>query len=144
MQSISYAYYDALQGVRGKATEGKILSNDANDDKLTAFVQGKKSYYIKTEGQEEDALYLRNFLEQVTDTMKEAASPEEAEIVFRLCPYIFDVSDFSRKEIYIDGRRNCMITEDDALTVENYKYSKLLYLYMNQGAFIEACRRLRE
>lgn len=144
MQSISFAYYDAIQGIRGKASEGKILSNDANDDKLIAFVQDKKSYYIKTEDREEDAVYLRNFLEQANDAMQEAASPGEAEIVFHLCPYIFDVEDLSRKEIYIDGRRNCIITEDDVMTVENYKYSKLLYLYMNQGAFIEACKRMRE
>jgi len=64
MQSISYAYQDALQGVSGKAAEYKILPNDANDNKLTDFVQDKKSYFIVEDGYSEDALYLRNFLNQ--------------------------------------------------------------------------------
>lgn len=47
MQTISYAFFDAVRGVRGKAAEHKILPNDANDDKLRAFLQDKNTYYIK-------------------------------------------------------------------------------------------------
>lgn len=144
MQSISYAYQDALQGVRGKAAEYKILENDANDNKLTQFVQDKNTYFIVEEGQEEDAYYLRNFLSSVNPGLTEADSPEAAEIVFHLCPYIFQVRDLSRKEIYIDGERNCIISEDDAEAVRNYEYSKLLFLYMNQGVFLAAARQFRE
>ena len=144
MQSISYAYYDAVQGIRGRAEEGKILSNDANDEKLIAFVQEKKSYFIKSENMEEDARYLRNFLEKANENIQESDSAEEAEVVFHLCPYIFEVKDLSRNEIYIDGNRNCIITEEDAMTVEKYDYCRLLFLYMNQGAFLKACKKLRQ
>ena len=144
MQSISYAYYDAVQGIRGRAEEGKILSNDANDEKLIAFVQEKKSYFIKSENMEEDAMYLRNFLEKANENIQESDSAEEAEVVFHLCPYIFEVKDLSRNEIYIDGNRNCIITEEDAMTVEKYDYCRLLFLYMNQGAFLKACKKLRQ
>ena len=65
MQTISYAYQDALAGVRGKAEEYKILLNDANDDKLIAFMKEKKSFCIIPGNQEEEYIYLRNFLQSV-------------------------------------------------------------------------------
>lgn len=143
MQTISYAYQDALAGVRGKAEEYKILLNDANDDKLIAFMKEKKSFCIIPGNQEEEYIYLRNFLQSVNPELVEMAE-EEAEVVFRLCPYIFQVGDLSRKEIYIDGDRNCILTEDDAEVCRNYQYSKLLFIYMNQGVFLAAARRMRE
>lgn len=143
MQSISYAYHDALSGVRGRAEEYKILVNDANDDKLIAYIRDKKSFFIFEEGQDEDAYYLRNFLIRENPSLSEVVSPEQADMVFHLCPYIFQVKDLTRKEIYIDGDRNCIITEDDVEAVRNYEYSKLLFLYMNQGVFLASARKLR-
>ncbi len=142
-QSLSYALFDAMSGVRGKAEDYKILENDANDDRLTAFVQDKKSYYIIADGQEEDARYLRDFLAVANPDMGEVKK-EEAEMILHLCPNIFKVKDLSRKEIYIDSNRNCIITEDDAEIVKNYEYSKMLFLYMNQNVFLAAAKRLRE
>ena len=131
MQTLAYAYQDALTGVRGKAKEYQILTNDANDDKLIAYIQGKHTYAIQqAEGMEEDAIYLQNFLEKENETMRQV-DEREAEIVFTLCPYIFQVKDFSLQHIYIDGERNCIISEDDANVVQNYQYSKLLYIYSN-------------
>lgn len=144
MQSISYAYQDALQGVRGKADAYKILSNDANDDKLSDFIKDKKTFYIKEEDQNEDAVYLRNFLLSVNPQLVESDSDRDAEMVFHLCPYIFQVKDFSLKEIYIDSERNCMIDMDDVVAVQNYDYSKLLFIYMNQGIFMAAARKMRQ
>lgn len=142
-QSLSYALFDAMSGVRGKADDYKILENDSNNDKLTDYVKNKKSYCIITDGQEEDALYLRNFLVSVNPDIREVKK-EEAEMILHLCPYIFDVKDLSRKEIYIDSNRSCIITEDDADIVRNYKYSRMLFLYMNQGVFLAAAKKLRE
>lgn len=144
MQTISYAYQDALAGVRGKAEDYKILSNDANDDKLVAYMKDKKSYFILSEGQEEDGMYLRNFLQSVAPELVETASQEEAEVVFRLCPYIFRVRDLSLQEIYIDSERSCILNEDDVTAVQNYEYSKMLFIYMNQSVFLAAARRMRK
>ena len=102
MQSISYAYQDALQGVSGKAAEYKILPNDANDNKLTEFVQDKKSYFIVEDSYSEDALYLRNFLNQANPGLTEAAQREQADAIFHLCNDIFRIKDFSLEKIYID------------------------------------------
>lgn len=143
MQTISYAYHDALSGVRGKAADYKILPNDANDDKLTEYMKTKKSYRI-IPGDQEDSVYLKNFLQSIQPELVEMSGEEEAEVVFRLCPYIFHVRDLSRREIYIDEERNCIITEDDARVIENYEYSKLLFIYLNQGVFLAAARRMRD
>ena len=142
MQTLSYAYHDALMGIRGRA-EYQILENDANDDKLEKFLKGIKTYHIITDGMEEDAIYLRNFFASVNSDLLET-EPGKAEAVFHMCPYIFEVKDLSRKEIYIDGERSCIITEEDAEVVKNYSYCKMLFLYMNQGAFLAAVKRLRE
>ncbi|MBD5543585.1 MAG: glycosyltransferase family 2 protein [Lachnospiraceae bacterium] len=139
-QSLAYALFDAISGVRGKADEYKILKNDANDDKLIAYVGTKKSYCIITDGQEEDALYLRNFLASVNPDIKEVKK-EDAEMILHLCPYIFKVKDLSRKEIYIDSSRSCIITEEDAEIVRNYEYSRMLFLYMNQSVFLAAAKK---
>lgn len=144
MQSISYAFHDALSGTRGKAEEYKILKNDANDDKLITYIKNKKTFTILADGQEEDAVYLRNFLMSVNSELKEVAEKEQAEAVFHLCPYIFQVKDFSLKEIYIDSERNCILNSDDVTAVQNYDYSKLLFIYMNQGVFLSAARSMRE
>lgn len=144
MQSISYAFHDAMNGVRGKALDYKILKNDANDDKLIAYIQDKKSYFIEENGQEEDAYYLRNFLEKENPIMKEAVAKEGADVVFSLCPYIFSVKDYSLDKVYIDSERNCIVNADDVLAVQNYEYSKLLFIYMNQGVFLKAAESFRE
>lgn len=145
MRTLAYAYQDALAGTRGRAKEYQILPNDANDDKLIAFIQGKKSFCILAEGQEEDAMYLRNFLAKYNDSIKEVAR-EKAEVVFRLCPYIFQIQEFdlSGKEIMIDSERNCVLTKDDAEIVKNYQYSKMLYIYMNQDVFLAAAKGMRK
>lgn len=142
MQTLAFAYQDALSGTRGKAQEYQILKNDANDDKLIHYLQDKHSYFIESEGMEEEAVYLRNFIEKHNDNMKEEER-QKAEVVFHLCPYIFDVKDLSRNEIYIDGERNCIISEDDAVCVKNYEYSKLLYIYMNQAVLLAQAKKLR-
>lgn len=142
-QSLAYALFDAMSGVRGKAADYKILDNDANDDKLTAYIQDKKSYCIITDGQEEDAMYLRNFLASVNPQLVETEK-ENAQIVFHLCPYIFQVKDLTRQEIYIDPDRSCIITEEDVEIVRNYEYSKMLFLYMNQEVFLAAANRMRK
>lgn len=147
MQTISYAYQDALQGIRGKAADYKILPNDANDDKLIAFLQDKNTYALVAEPsnpQTEDAGYFRNFLQNARPQLTEVTDTASADVIFHLCPYIFHVTDVSRREIYIDCERNCMITKEDALAVQNYNYCKTLFIYMNQGIFLDAAKKQRK
>lgn len=142
-QTISYAFYDALAGVRGKADSYKILKNDANDNKLIQTLQGRKSFAIEENNQEEDAYYLRNFIASVCPDLREEEQTK-AEIVFRFCDYIFYSEKMpDGKEILIDSERNCVVDENDIEICKNYGYSKWLFIYMNQGVFLAAARRMR-
>ena len=141
--SISLAYQDSLTGVRGKAGEGRILPNDANDDKLIAFIGEKKSYYLIDTGFEEDAEYLRNFFEKEAPAMKPVEKPEQAEVVFELCENIFHVKDLSMEKVYIDIFRNALLDEEDAEALREYEYAKLLHVYMNQDILLDAVKKLR-
>jgi len=142
-QTISYAFYDALTGVRGKADSYKILKNDANDNKLIQTLQGRKSFAIEENNQEEDAYYLRNFIASVCPDLREEEQTK-AEIVFRFCDYIFYSEKMpDGKEILIDSERNCVVDENDIEICKNYGYSKWLFIYMNQGVFLAAARRMR-
>ena len=132
MRSITAAYYDAVGGIRGKAGENRILPNDANDDKLIQYMQNKKSYFIQSDGHEEDERYLKNFLEEYCPYCKPVKEND-----------IFGVKDLSLKKIYIDPYRNAILDEEDCEAVKNYAYSKMFFIYMNQSAFLDACDRLR-
>ena len=142
--SIALAYQDALTGVRGKAGEGRILENDANDDKLIAYIQGKKSYYLVDTGFEDDAVYLRNFFEKEAPQMTPCDKPEDADVVFEMCENIFRVKDLSLERVYIDTFRNAVMDDEDVEALREYDYSKLLYVYMNQDILIDAVKRLRD
>ena len=66
----------------------------------------------------------------------------KAEIVFRFCDYIFYSEKMpDGKEILIDSERNCVVDENDIEICKNYGYSKWLFIYMNQGVFLEGQRR---
>ncbi len=144
MKSISFAYQDAITGVRGKADEYKILPNDANDDKLIGFIRDKKSYHLTDTGFEEDAEYLRNFFEKYAPDMKETKSEEDADVSFELCENLFAIKDLELKKIYIDIYRNALIDDEDKEAIEKYEYSKFLYIYMNQEVLLRAAKNLRE
>lgn len=142
VRSIYYAFQDALEGVRGKAAEYKILPNDAGDYKLLAYMQDKKTYYIREEDRQQEALLFRNFLYQAYPSLQETIEAD-AEVVFHLCPDIFRVRDFSLQEIYVDADRNCILDESDAEAVQHYEYSKMLFIYLNQSVFLAKMREIR-
>lgn len=135
VQSIYYAYQDALEGVRGKAEEYKILPNDADEQKLLKYMQGKRTYYIREEGRQQEAFFLRNFLKKANPSLCEVTE-QDAEVRFHLCPDIFQVRDFSLREIYVDAEQNCILDQEDVAAVQHYRYSKMLFIYLNQGVFL--------
>lgn len=143
VQSIYYAYQDALEGIRGKAETDKILPNDAEQHKLVKHIQGKKSYHIREEGMQQEAFFLRNLLKKANPSVCET-SEKDAEVIFHLCPDIFRVSDFSLREIYVDIEQNCILDQSDVSAVQNYEYSKMLFIYLNQGVFLAKMRKMDE
>lgn len=144
MKTISYAFFDAIRGVRGKAAEYKIMENDANDDKLREFLKDKKTYYLMPYQDEMQANIMENFIKTLNPGIERLARKEQADISICLCDYVMHVKDNDRSIVYIDSENNCILDEDDWKAVENYEYSRSLFIYMNQAAFLDAVYSLRK
>lgn len=144
MQTISYAYYDAVRGVRGKAAEHKIMENDANDDKFRRYLKDKRTYHILPCNDALQVNITENYIRSLNPEMKHCADAGQADIRISLCDYVMHVKNGDRNIIYMDSENNCILDEDDWMTVENYEYSKSLFVYMNQAPFLDAVYALRE
>lgn len=144
MQTISYAFYDAVRGVRGKAAEHKIMENDANDDKFLRYVKDKKSFYLMPCGDTARQEMAENYIKALAPELERCLDPESADFSVCLCDYVMHVRDGDRKIVYIDTENNCILDDEDWTAVENYAYCKSLFIYMNQAPFLDAVYSLRK
>ncbi len=146
MQTISYAYYDAIRDVRGKASDGKIMENDASDSRFQAYLQTKKTYYLKADTPEEEQ-DAQTFIEALQTGCRRVEQESEAEITIAVCPYIMQCKREQypgEDQIVLDSYKNVILNESDWEAVSQYDYAKSLFIYMNQGAFLDATKALRE
>ena len=146
MQTISYAYYDAIRDVRGKATDGKIMENDASDSRFQTYLQTKKTYYLKADAIEEEQ-DAQTFIEALQTGCRRVEQESEAEITIVVCPYIMRCKREQypeKNQIVLDSYKNVILDESDWEAVSQYDYAKSLFIYMNQGAFLDATKVLRE
>lgn len=144
MKTISYAFFDAVRGVRGKASEYKILPNDANDDKLQTFLQNKSTYAIVASGRKEQEELAEGLLQSLNPKLVRSDKVQNADVVFCLCDYVMHVKERTPGIVYLDEEHNCILDDADWQAVENYHYSKSLFIYMNQAPFLDAVYTLRE
>ena len=143
MRTISYSFFDAIRGVRGKAAEHKILPNDANDDKLRAFLQGKRTYFLVADGQEAVLSDAEATIHSLNPEMERVMDRQQADVTIGLCDYVMKMKGGDHGIVYLDTERNAIIDEEDWMAVDNYEYSKSLFVYMNQAAFLDAVFSLR-
>lgn len=144
MQTISYAFYDAVRGVRGKAAEHKIMENDANDDKFRKYLKDKKSFYLMPCGDAARQEMAENYIKALSPEMELCEDAEHADFTVCLCDYVMHVRNGDRKIVYIDTENNCILDDEDWTAVENYAYCKSLFIYMNQAPFLDAVYSLRK
>ena len=69
---------------------------------------------------------------------------EEADVIFSMSDYIMQVKEREKEKIYIDNYMNILENEDDMLLVKNYKFSKTLFLYMNQNIFLDTVDKVQK
>lgn len=143
MRTISYAFYDAIRGVRGKAAEHKILPNDANDEKLRGYLKGKRTCHILPGGAEGQQELVGHFLKTLNPELTLCEDKEGAEVLFQPCDYVMKMAGRARNVVYIDTEKNVILDEEDWKCVENYSYAKSLFVYMNQMAFLDAAEAVR-
>lgn len=144
MQTISYAFFDAIRGVRGKAAEHKIVENDANDNKFREYLSGKNTFYLMPYPDAAQMELTENFVKALNPEMRRCADSSEADVTLCLCDYVMHVKERNPGVAYIDTENNCILDEEDWMAVTNYNYSKSLFIYMNQAPFLDAVLDLRE
>lgn len=146
MQTISYAYYDAIRDVRGKASDGKIRNNDASDSRFQSYLQTKKTYYLKADTTEEEQ-EAQAFIEALQTECQRVEQESDADVTIVVCPYIMRCKREQypeKNQIVLDSYKNVILDESDWEAVSQYDYAKSLFIYMNQGAFLEATKALRK
>ena len=144
MQTISYAFHDAIRGVRGKADEHKIMPNDANDEKLQTFLQDKKTYHLLPCENEAQWDATKSLIETLNPEINMCENESQADVTFCPCDYVMYVKSDKHDLVYIDTENNCIIDEADWQSVEQYAYSRSLFIYMHQGAFLDAVDAIRK
>lgn len=150
-ETISYAFFDAVRNVRGKAAEHKILPNDANDNKLRTFLRSIDTFYLMPEGEigaggdsarrEADAL---QFLHLLNPDLRQCETASGADAVICPCRYVMHLQGGDRGVVYVDEEHNCILDADDWQAVDNYQYTKSMFIYMNQAPFLDAVCTLRK
>ena len=128
--TLQYALFDAMMGVRGKAAAEKILPNDKSEKRVReTLARYEKICVIDTE-----KIGLQEALQELAPGMQ-FVEEAEAQVVWRSCPYIMTLTDFSGKDIYVDPNWNILVDEEDIPVIRQYGYSLQLFLYMHQDAF---------
>ncbi len=130
--------------MRGEAANGKIMENDANDDKLRDFLKDKKSFYIVPDKNQERVEQTGHFLCSLNPSLEACENREQADVVFQLCDYVMHMTKGETEAIYIDSENNVILDDEDWKCVENYSYSRSLFIYMNQAPFLDAVQSLRK
>lgn len=144
MNAIRYAFDDALHLVRGKAEDYKIKGPDLENRRLEQMVKEIHTYCIEENGYEENALRLEQFIQAWNEGAVRVATGQSADKIFSLCDYIMHLQQIDTGKIYIDDTLNVLENDDDILVVQNYAYSKSLFIYMNQELFLSAAEKVRK
>ncbi len=140
--AIRFAMDDAMYGVRGRADAYKLRNEDRAYHKLDDIFEEKKTFSIEENQCDELAQYIRAYVHEHYPGMKET-EPQKSQVKLVLCDYIMNVKDFSMEKIYVDEYHNVFSECGEAQMIQNYSYSRALFIYMNQKLFEENMRRLR-
>lgn len=142
MNSIRYAFDDALHFVRGKAEDYKIAGPDYENRRLEELAGEIHTYYIEENDKPECAKRLERLISTWNEAAVRTKNEIEADVHFSLCDYVMYVRDIDMGKVYVDDTLNIIATEDDAMVVRHYDFSKSLFLYMNQNLFLDAAAKI--
>jgi len=143
-KTVMLAYDDAIHGVMGKAGENRIFDIDFNDDTFLRLLDGKEKICLEENGFSGTALWLKELAEDNGYNITWTDKPGDNIPVISICENIFDIEDLSLQKIYIDTNRCIFETEEDALDIINYNYSKRSFISAQKPVFLECARKLRK
>lgn len=137
-QTILMAFKDAVDGIRGKAQNGRIFKNDSSNSDFIEFFQ--KNPVISVLGDNE---WLKSILDLLEIPVQIMGETDKETVKVTICDDIMDVKNFASDRTYVDRNLNIAVTEQDKEIIRNYDFSREIFIYMNQRLFLEAVKAVR-
>ncbi len=137
-QTIIIALKDVMDGIRGKAPEGRIFPNDGNMGEFEEFFQ--KVNAIRIQG---DVQWLESALEALSLPVAIKENSDSAAVKVQVCDSVLEIKDYREDTVYIDYDLNILNNKPDAEMVKNFEFAQGLFLYLNQRIFLDSARRIR-
>lgn len=143
-KTVMLAFDDAIHGVMGKAGENRIFEIDFNEEPYRHLLEGKESVYLEANDYTATAEHFKALAESMGYHINWLSEEREGVPVFSFCESIFAIEDLSRKKVYIDINDCIFETEEDALSIINYNYSRRSFVFAQKPVYLECIRKLRE
>ncbi len=143
-RTVMFAYDDAIHGIMGKAGENRIFNLDFNKKPFLHLFNGKEKIFLEDNGYTSTAAWLKDFASSNGYNITWVNKCQDGVPVISICENIFEVNDLSREKIYIDINKCIFETEEDAMDIINYNYSKRSFIFSQKPVFLEYARKLRK
>lgn len=166
IKTLMYAYDDALHGIRGKATDNKIMQREIVEHKIDLkFKDKEKVNIIANEDidaleeiikrltdinpdmqicvltSKDDELFVRKQFPQVqvvTTATFQVLSHDETLV---MCSHVFDVEQPSVEGMYVDKWCNLIDTEEDYHYCSSFRVNKELFLRCRMSVLMECMNK---
>ena len=145
------AFDDALHGIRGEAGEDRIFELEPKKDRLAELIAAEKKargeirrIVIEENGFAAQAQMLKEQLQALCPQAEFVDKTDGKSLCFALCQFLFTQEDVSLQKYYVDCQGNLLATEEDALLIINYAYSKRAFRYTMLPLFRRSVQKLRK
>lgn len=135
-KTLKMALEDAINGVRGKAPEGRIFENDGNINRFREFAGKYTKFYVENNDE-----FIVNCIKEINEEAVIVDNEKNAQCVIAPCHYIMYVNDFSRVKAYVDSELNVMFKDDEIEKVKDYPRKKEAFIREYREKFIEKSQK---
>lgn len=146
--TVMSAYDDALHGVRGKAAADRIFPVKPGSDRLKNILDGKRCVCIEARAYESDAGQLADQIARLFPQMEitllhqdqsaeyQNKDTQDDTTVICMCGSVFQEEDLSLSRIYADPDGNFLATQEDAMMIINYPFSRRMFFSSQMSLFL--------
>ena len=147
-KTVMAAMDDALHGTMGKAGDDRIFDLEFTYDGLEKVIANKRKVQIEINEYPLFAEALEEKIKKINpdiyvERVEKAGENTGETSVISLCENIFRQDDLSLSRYIMDLDRNVLITEDDALMVINYPFSRRSFIFAQKPLFVRLAKELK-
>ena len=143
-QSDISALLDAINGIKEKAHDNRILDNDETGMGFVSFFEEQEAIYM-----EDDDPFLEQVIRQINPDIIFKQFYDKDTVSIIRCHSILDLQDFNynleytQKVVYIDAQYRMVSNEDEITQIKNYKSNLQQFLYIFQPAMLRRISEIR-